>query len=74
MCTGKKTLFGRFQYLDANKICSLLNNFGMKNHVNKTTHNFGHTLDLVIDCVENSVVGCVNVEPQNTIYVHMVVN
>ena len=60
--------------VDANKFRSILNNFGMKNHVNKATHNLGHTLDLVIECVENPIVRYINVEPQNTISDHMVVN
>ena len=34
----------------------------------------GHTLDLVIDCVENYVVRCENVESQDTIPGHMVEN
>ena len=39
-----------------------------------TTHNLGHTLDLVIDYVENSVGGKVNVELHNTICDYLVVN
>ena len=58
----------------ANKFRSVLNNFGLKNHVNKATHNFRHILDLFIDCVEDSMVGIVYVEPQNTISDNMVVN
>ena len=46
----------------------------MKNHVNKATHNLGHTIDLVIDCDENYIIGNVHVEPQNTISDHIVVN
>ena len=81
MCSGKKLYLGDFNVwmdqqnsVDANKFRGILNNYGMKNHVNKATHNLGHTLDLVIDCVENSIIGNVYVEPQNTISDHMVVN
>ena len=81
MCSGKKIYLDDFNVwmdqqnsVDANKFRSVLNNFGLKNHVNKATHNLGHTLDLIIDCVENSIVGSVYVEPQNTISDHMVVN
>ena len=81
MSSGKKLLFRRFQYLDwstnsvdANKFRSILNNVGLKNHVNKATHNLGHTLYLAIDSVENPIVKCINAEPQNTISDHMVVN
>ena len=49
--------------VDVNKYRIILNTFGIKNHVSKTTHNLGHTLDLVIDCVEKSIIGCVNFEP-----------
>ena len=56
------------------KFRSVFNNFGPKNHVKKTTHNLGHTLDLIIDFVENSIVGSVYVEPQTTISDHVVVN
>ena len=64
MCSGKKLYLGDFNvWID-----------GMKGHVNKATHDLGHTLDIVIDCVDSSIVGCANVEPQNTIYDHMVVN
>ena len=59
--------------VDANKFCSVLNNLGLKNHVNYATHNLGHTLDLSIVCVENFIVGSVYVEPQHTISDHMVV-
>ena len=45
----------------ANKIRIILKNFVLKNHVNKATHNIGHTLVLVADCVENPIVGNVNV-------------
>ena len=55
-------------------IRSVLNNFGLKNHVNKATDNLGHTLDLIIDCFENSLVGSVYVGLQYTISDHMVVN
>ena len=51
--------------VDANKFRSILNKFGKENHVNR---------DLVIDCVENSIVGIVNVEPQSIISDHMVAN
>ena len=81
MSSGKKTYLGDFNIwmdqqnsVDANKFRSILNNFCMKNQVNKATHNLGHSLDLVIDCVENTVVRCVNVEPQNTKSDHMLVN
>ena len=57
----------------ANKFRGILNNYGMKNHVNRATHNLGHTLDLVIDCDENSIIGNLHVEPQNTLSDHMVV-
>ena len=50
--------------VDANKFRSTFNKFCMKNHVNKATYNLGHTLDLVIDSVENLIVRCINVEPQ----------
>ena len=60
--------------IDANKFRSILNNFSIKIHLNKATHNLGHILDLVIDCVDKSIVGCVNVERQKTITDHMVVN
>ena len=55
-------------------VISILNNFGLKNHVNKATHNLGHSFDLIMDCVEMSIVGGVNVVPQKTISDHMVVN
>ena len=82
MSSGKKKLYlGDFNIwmdqqksVDANKFRSILNNFCMKNHVNKATHNLGHTLDLVIDCVQSPIVRCVNFEPQNTRSGHMVVN
>ena len=77
----QKKYFGDFNFwmdqqksVDANKIRSVLVNFGLKNHVNKATHYLGHTLDLIIDCVENCIVGSVYVEPQNTISEHMVEN
>ena len=80
MCSGKKLYLGDLNVwvdkqnsVDANTFRSILNNFGMKRHVNKATQNLGHTLDLVIDCVENSIVGSVNVQPQITIPVLMVV-
>ena len=67
MCSGKKLYLGDFNVwmdqqknVDKNKFRIMLNNFGMKNHVNKATHNLGHTLDLVIGCVENSIVENVN--------------
>ena len=59
--------------VDANVFRSIFNNFGLKNHVNKATHNLGLTLDLIIDCVENSIVGIVYIEPQNTISDHMII-
>ena len=49
--------------VDANNFRIVLNNFGLKNHVNKATHNLGHTLDLIIECVKSSRVGMVYVEP-----------
>ena len=58
----------------ANKFRGILNNYGMKNHVNEATQNLGHTLHLVIDCDKNSIYGNVHVEPQNTISDNMVVN
>ena len=60
--------------VDANKFRRKLNNFSLKNHVNKVTHNLGHTLDHIIDGVEKFLVGDVSVEPQKTISDHMVVN
>ena len=57
--------------VNANKFRSMLNKFGLKNHVDKDTHNLGHTLDHINVCVENSTVGSVYVEPQNTISDHM---
>ena len=60
MCSGKKKYLGDFNVwmdqqnsFDANKFRSIPNNFGLKNHVNKAKHILGHTLDLIIDCVEN---------------------
>ena len=38
--------------VDTNKFRSILNNFGVKTHLNKATHNLRHTLDLVTDFVE----------------------
>ena len=60
--------------VDANKIHGMLNNYGMKNHVNKATHNLEHTLDLFINCDENSIIGNVHLQHQNTISDHMKVN
>ena len=60
--------------VDANKFCCTLNNLGLKNHVNQTTHDLEHTLDLVTDCVEISIVESVYAEPQKTISNHMVIN
>ena len=60
--------------VDVNKFRSILNDFVMKNHVNKATHNLWHILDLVFECVENSKVGCEKIEPQNIISDHMVQN
>ena len=57
----------------ANEFRSELNNFGLENHVNKATHNLGNTLDIIIECVENSIVGSVYVELQNTVSDHMAV-
>ena len=56
------------------KFRSIPYNFCVKNYVNEATHNLGHTLHLVFVCVENPIVRCVNVETQNTISDHMVVN
>ena len=50
--------------VDVNKFRGILNNFVMKNHVNKANHNLGHTFDLVNDCVKNSLVGSVIFEPE----------
>jgi len=51
MCSGKKIYLGDFNVwmdqqnsVDANKFRSVLNNVGLKNYVNKATHNLGHTL------------------------------
>ena len=80
MCSDKKLFRGDFivwmdqqDSVDANEFRIILNNFRMKNQVNKATHNLGHIFDHVIDCVEKSIVACVNVEPQNTITDHMIV-
>ena len=81
MCSDKKTYFGDFivgmdqqNSVDAKKFRSVLNNFGLKNYVTKATHNLGHTLDIIIDFVENSIVRSVYVEPQYTFSDHIVVN
>ena len=78
MFSGRKNYFGDFNVwmdqhksVDINKFCSILNNFGLKKNVNKATHNSGHTLDLIIDCIENSIVRSVIVEPHDTISDHM---
>ena len=68
-----KGWFEQQNSVDANNFWYFTNNFSLKNHVNEATHNFGHTLDLIIDCVENSIVESVCVEPQNTISDRMVV-
>ena len=59
----QKKYFGDFNVwidqqnsVDAKKFRSVLNNFGLKNNVSKATHNLGHTLDLIIDWVEDSIV------------------
>ena len=81
MSSCKKLYMDEFNILmeqqdsvDANIFRSILNSFDMKNHVNKATHYFGHTLDLVIECTENPIVRWINVEPQNTISHHVVAN
>ena len=70
MSSGKKLYLGDFNIwmdqqisVDANKLRSILKKFGMKNHVYNATHNLGRTLDLIIECVENSILRSVNVEP-----------
>ena len=60
--------------VDANNSCCILNTFGLINIVNKVAHKLRHTIDLVIDRVENLIVVNEIVGPQNTIPVHMVLN
>ena len=60
--------------IDAINFSSILNNFGLKNNVKQATHNAGHILDLVIDSIENPIVGSVNVEPQSTVSDHRIVS
>ena len=73
LCSSKKLYFDDFNAWmiqqnsgDANEFRSILNNFGLKNHVKNPTHNLGHTLDLVIDYLENLIIFIVNGKPQNT--------
>ena len=72
-CSGKKNYLSDFNVsIDQQNssdaiVRKILYKFGQKNHVNMAAHNLGHTLDLVVDCVENFSVGSVIVEPQKTI-------
>ena len=77
--SGKKIFWDFNAWMDqqnsvnSNKFLSIHNDFGLKNHVINATLKLGQTLDVVIDCVEISIVRKVNVKSHITILGEMFV-